>query len=35
VRVAVGLDALGAALMRGKRYGAGGETLKIAVKMDQ
>ena len=35
VRVAVGLDALGAALMRGKRYGAGDETLKIAVKMDQ
>jgi transglutaminase-like putative cysteine protease len=35
VRVAVGLDALGAALTRGKRYGAGDETLKIAVKMDQ
>ena len=35
VRVAVGLDALGAALTRGKRYGVGDETLKIAVKMDQ
>lgn len=35
VRVAIGLDALGAALMRGKRYGAGDETLTVAVKMDQ
>jgi transglutaminase-like putative cysteine protease len=35
VRVAIGLDALGAALMRGRRYGAGDETLEVAVKMDQ
>lgn len=35
VRVAIGLDALGAALMRGKRYGVGDERLTVAVKMDQ
>jgi transglutaminase-like putative cysteine protease len=35
IRVAVGLDALGAAPMRGTRLGSGGETLAIAVKVDQ
>ena len=35
VRVAVGLDALGAAPVRGTRYGASEETLAVAVKVDQ
>jgi transglutaminase-like putative cysteine protease len=35
VRVAVGLDYLGAAPVRGTRYGGGGETLKVAVHVDQ
>jgi transglutaminase-like putative cysteine protease len=35
VRVAVGLDYLGAAPMRGTRLGVGGETLAVAVKVDQ
>jgi transglutaminase-like putative cysteine protease len=35
VRVAVGLDCLGAAPMRGTRLGAGVETLEIAIKVDQ
>ncbi len=35
VRVAIGLDALGAAPMRGSHYGVGGETLEVAVRMDQ
>jgi transglutaminase-like putative cysteine protease len=35
VRVAVGLDALGAAPLRGTRYGVGAETLKIAIKVGQ
>jgi transglutaminase-like putative cysteine protease len=35
VRVAIGLDGLGAASIRGKRYGFGEETVKIAVRMDQ
>jgi transglutaminase-like putative cysteine protease len=35
VRVAVGLDALGAAPLRGTRYGAGAETLEIAIKVGQ
>jgi transglutaminase-like putative cysteine protease len=35
VRVAVGLDALGAAPLRGTRYGVGGETLKIAIEVGQ
>jgi transglutaminase-like putative cysteine protease len=35
VRVAVGLDALSAAPMRGARYGVGGETLKVAVEVSQ
>jgi len=35
VRVAVGLDALGAAPVRGTRYGAGAETLAVAIKVDQ
>jgi transglutaminase-like putative cysteine protease len=35
VRVAIGLDGLGAAFIRGKRYGVGDETVKIAVRMDQ
>lgn len=35
VRVAVGLDALGAAPSRGTRYGGGDESLAVAVKVDQ
>jgi transglutaminase-like putative cysteine protease len=35
VRVAIGLDELGATFIRGKRYGIGDETVKIAVRMDQ
>ena len=35
VRVAVGLDYLGAAPMRGTRLGAGAETLAVAIKVDQ
>jgi transglutaminase-like putative cysteine protease len=35
VRVAIGLDALGAAPVRGNRYGAGEETLAVAIKVDQ
>ena len=35
VRVAVGLDALGAAPVRGTRYGASDETLAVAIKVDQ
>ena len=35
VRVAIGLDALGAAPVRGTRYGAGDETLAVAIKVDQ
>lgn len=35
VRVAVGLDALGAIPVRGTRYGAGDETLAVAIKVDQ
>jgi transglutaminase-like putative cysteine protease len=35
VRVAVGLDYLGAAPVRGTRYGGGGETLKVAVHVEQ
>jgi len=35
VRVAVGLDALGAAPLRGTRYGVGSETLEIAIKVGQ
>ncbi len=35
VRVAVGLDALGAIPVRGTRYGAGNETLAVAIKVDQ
>jgi transglutaminase-like putative cysteine protease len=35
VRVAAGLDYLGAAPVRGTRYGGGGETLKVAVHVDQ
>lgn len=35
VRVAVGLDALGAAPMRGTRYGVGAETLDVAIKVGQ
>ncbi len=35
VRVAIGLDALGAAPVRGMRYGAGEETLAVAIKVDQ
>jgi transglutaminase-like putative cysteine protease len=35
VRVAVGLDYLGAAPVRGTRYGGAGETLSVAVHVDQ
>ena len=35
VRVAVGLDYLGAAPIRGTRYGGGTETLTVAVKVEQ
>ena len=34
-RVAIGLDYLGAAPVRGTRYGGGMETLTVAVKVDQ
>jgi transglutaminase-like putative cysteine protease len=35
VRVAIGLDALGAAPVRGTRYGAGEERAAIAIRVDQ
>ena len=35
VRVAVGLDYLGAAPVRGMRYGGSGETLAVQVRVDQ
>ena len=35
VRVAVALDYLGAAPVRGTRYGGGGESLTVAVRVDQ
>jgi transglutaminase-like putative cysteine protease len=35
VRVAVGLDALSAAPLRGTRYGVGGETLEVAITVGQ
>jgi len=35
VRIAVGLDALSAAPVRGARYGVGSETLETAVSIDQ
>ena len=35
VRIAVGLDALSAAPLRGARYGVGGETLEVAITVDQ
>jgi transglutaminase-like putative cysteine protease len=35
VRVAVGLDYLGAAPVRGTRYGGSGETLQVAVHVEQ
>jgi transglutaminase-like putative cysteine protease len=35
VRVAVGLDYLGASPVRGTRFGGAGETLKVAVHVDQ
>jgi transglutaminase-like putative cysteine protease len=35
VRVAIGLDSLGAAAVRGTRLGAGAETLAVAIKVDQ
>jgi transglutaminase-like putative cysteine protease len=34
-RVAIGLDYLGAAPVRGTRYGGGAETLRVAVKVDR
>jgi len=35
VRVAIGLDSLGAAPVRGTRYGPGAETLEVAIKVGQ
>jgi transglutaminase-like putative cysteine protease len=35
VRIAVGLDYLGAAPVRGARFGGGAETLSVAVHVDQ
>ncbi len=35
VRVAIGLDALGAAPVRGTRYGPGAEMLEVAIKVGQ
>jgi transglutaminase-like putative cysteine protease len=35
VRVAVGLDYLGAAPVRGSRYGGGSEALDVAVRVNQ
>jgi transglutaminase-like putative cysteine protease len=35
VRVAVGLDYLGAAPLRGTRYGGGGEVMSVKVRVDQ
>lgn len=35
VRVAIGLDSLGAAPVRGTRLGVGAETLAVAIKVDQ
>jgi transglutaminase-like putative cysteine protease len=35
IRVAVGLDSLGAAPVRGTRFGGGAETLSVAVTVDQ
>jgi transglutaminase-like putative cysteine protease len=35
VRIAIGLDSLGAAPVRGTRYGSGAETLSVAIKVDQ
>jgi transglutaminase-like putative cysteine protease len=35
VRVAIGLDSLGAAAVRGTRHGVGAETLAVAIKVDQ
>jgi transglutaminase-like putative cysteine protease len=34
-RIAIGLDYLGAAPVRGTRYGGGNETLTVSVKVDQ
>jgi hypothetical protein len=34
-RVAIGLDHLGAAPVRGTYFGGGGETLSVAVRIDQ
>lgn len=35
VRVAIGLDSLGAAPVRGTRYGAGSESLEVAIRVGQ
>jgi transglutaminase-like putative cysteine protease len=35
VRVAIGLDSLGAAPMRGTRYGIGSESLEVAIQVGQ
>jgi len=35
VRIAVGLDYLGAAPVRGARFGGGGEAMEVAVRVGQ
>jgi transglutaminase-like putative cysteine protease len=35
VRVALGLDAIGAAPVRGVRFGVGSENLEVAIKVGQ
>ena len=35
VRIAIGLDAIGAAPVRGSRLGGGTETLAVAIRVDQ
>jgi hypothetical protein len=35
VRVAVGLDSIGAAPVRGVRFGVGSENMEVAIKVGQ
>jgi transglutaminase-like putative cysteine protease len=35
IRVSVGLDSIGAAPVRGVRFGVGNENLEVAIKVDQ
>ena len=35
MRVAIGLDSLGAAPVRGTRYGIGAESLEVAIRVGQ